>query len=323
MINAPKFWFRPHSLFSFLLRPLGWIYGTIVELRLKLTSPTKVGVPVICVGNLTMGGVGKTPVVLSLAKLFQQKKIKIGILIRGYGGRLKGPIRVGASHRAQEVGDEALLLAKVAPTWVSRNRVQGAEAMVHSGMQLILMDDGFQNPTLYKDLNIIVVDGATGFGNKQVFPAGPLREFLCLGLKRADCFVLMGQKLKVLDKVGKPVFNATFAPTSSVPPTQKYFAFAGIGIPSKFFESLKQAGVKVVGTESFPDHHAYSTEDFQRLQKKAERAGAKLLTTEKDWVRLSMDQRKLVDSFPIEVKWKSLEELKMFLKGKMDDSSVD
>jgi tetraacyldisaccharide 4'-kinase len=299
--------------------PLGWVYGSIAFIRLKLTPSKKVRVPVICVGNLTLGGVGKTPVVLSLAKFFQGKKIKVGILTRGYGGNLKGPVRVSASHGAQEVGDEPLLLAKNVPTWVSRDRVRGAQAMIRSGIQLILMDDGFQNPRIHKNLNLVVVDGSTGFGNSHVFPAGPLREFCWAGMDRADAFVLMGKDSKVLYNVNKPIFKATLVPTSSLPTTQKYFAFAGIGLPSKFFESLKRENVPVVGIESFSDHHPYSEEDFQRLQGKAERLGAKLLTTEKDLMRLTPSQRKLVVSFPIKVKWESMEALEKFLKEKVYD----
>lgn len=313
MIKPPKFWFKPFSLSSFLLMPLGWIYGVIVLLRLKLTLPTRVKVPVICVGNLTLGGAGKTPVVLSLAKFFQSKKIKVGILTRGYGGSLKGPLRVSASQGAQEVGDEALLLAKEAPTWVSRDRAKGAQVMIHTGIQLILMDDGFQNPGLYKDLNLIVVDGAMGFGNGQVFPAGPLREFIRSGVARADAFVLMGKDSKVLNHLNKPIFKATLVPTSSLPLTQKYFAFAGIGVPSKFFDSLKRDNAHVVGTEVFADHHPYTVEEFKQLLEKAQRLNAKLLTTEKDLMRLTPAQRKLVVSFPIEVNWESKSEFEGFL----------
>ncbi len=319
MMSPPKFWLKRFSLLSFLLMPVGWIYGTIVFLRLKLTSPLKVNVPVICVGNLTLGGAGKTPVVLSLAQFFQHKKIKVGILTRGYGGNLEGPMKVGASHGATEVGDEALLLAKGAPTWVSRDRAQGAQAMVKAGIQLILMDDGFQNPWLSKDLNLVVVDGTHGFGNRYVFPSGPLREFLRVGMERADAFVLMGENSSVLNKSRKPVFKAVLVPTRSLCSKQAYFAFSGIGVPDKFFDSLKRAKVNVAGIQSFADHHPYTEGEFKQLLKKAEDLDAQLLTTEKDWVRLTPSQRKLVISFPVEVQWESKAALEEFLKERVHD----
>jgi tetraacyldisaccharide 4'-kinase len=320
MINPPKFWLKRCSLLSLLLRPLGWVYGSIVFLRFKLTLPTKVKIPVVCVGNLTLGGTGKTPVILSLAKFFQQKKIKVGVLTRGYGGNLKGPVKVEKFHKALDVGDEALLLAKRIPTWVSRDRAKGARMMVSAGVQLILMDDGFQNPGLSKDLNLVVVDSKQRFGNGQVFPSGPLREFLRVGMGRADAFVLMGENSAFLEKSEKPVFKATLVPSVPLPDQQKYFAFAGIGFPEKFFETLKKAKVKIVGTASFRDHHPYGEEEFKELLKKAQNLSALLLTTEKDWVRLTPAQRKLVVFFPIEVKWDSEKILEKFLKERLHGS---
>jgi tetraacyldisaccharide 4'-kinase len=321
MINPPKFWLKRSSFLSFFLMPLGWVYGSIVFLRLRLTLSTKVKVPVICVGNLTLGGAGKTPVTLFLAKFFQQK-IMVGILTRGYGGSLEGPVKVEKFHKAQDVGDEALLLAKSTPTWVSQDRVKGAQMMVSEGIQLILMDDGFQNPGLSKDLNLVVVDGFYGFGNRQVFPSGPLREFLGIGMGRADAFILMGENSCVLDKAKKPMFRATLVPTKSLPSKQAYFAFAGIGVPDKFFNSLKREKLNVLGTEAFSDHHPYTDGEFKQLLKKARNLDAQLLTTEKDWLRLTPAQRKLVVCFPIEVKWESVEALEKFLKEKIHDLSL-
>ncbi len=316
MMIPPSFWQKPSSLLSLLLSPLGWIYGGLVFLRLKVTRPTKVSVPVICIGNLTLGGTGKTPVVLSLAKLFQHRKIKVGILTRGYGGSLEGPVKVEKFHKAQDVGDEALLLAKSTPTWVARDRVKGAQMMVSAGIQLILMDDGFQNPGLFKDLSLVVVDGKQGFGNGQVFPAGPLREFLSTGVSRTDAFVLMGENSEFLEKFEKSVFKATLVPSTSLPAQQKYFAFAGIGFPEKFFESLKKAGVKVVGAASFGDHHPYRESEFKNLREQAQKLEAKLLTTEKDFVRLTPSQKKHVTPFPVDVKWESDKALESFLQHK-------
>lgn len=325
MIKAPQFWWKPLSFWGKCFSWVGWVYGQVVSLRLYFIKPTKVSVPVICVGNLSLGGTGKTPVVLFLANHFLSKKKKVGILTRGYGGCLIGPVKVMKSqHTAQEVGDEPLLLAAVAPTWVSRDRVAGARAMMKEGIELILLDDGYQNPFLYKDINIVVVDGLQGFGNKEVFPCGPLRESLNRGLKRADAVVVVrppSQTLKQdLKFYKKDLLEADIEIDTKAIPRKKVVAFCGIGNPSKFFASLDKEEACVAAKKSFPDHHAYSSSDLKDLKKMAHQHKAVLVTTEKDWVRLDKKDQKDILAVPLILKWKDWAIMEKVLKRKISKS---
>ena len=321
MIKAPSFWWRPLSLWG---QPLAWfgrLYGAIVSWRLHHVVPTAASVPVICVGNLTLGGTGKTPVALFLATHFLAKGKKVGFLTRGYGGRLKGPVRVvPAQHTAREVGDEPLLLASVAPTWVSKDRVAGAKAMTQAGINLIIMDDGHQNPLLYKDLSLVVVDGIQGFGNKQIFPAGPLREDLGEGLARADAVIVvreLSERLKKdLKMFKKEIIQADVEIEAIALPVDKVLAFCGIGNPEKFFASLEKEGVHMVEKKEFPDHHLYSAVDLDGLRNMAQVQGASLVTTEKDWVRLPKKDQKDILAVPLTLKWKNWGKMEKLLKEK-------
>lgn len=321
MIKAPSFWWRPLSSVG---TPLGWIgqlYGAIVAWRLRHIVPTKVDVPVLCVGNLTLGGTGKTPVALFLGKHFLAQGKKVGFLTRGYGGCLKGPVQVVLSqHRAQEVGDEPLLLASVAPTWVSKDRVAGAKAMTQAGIDLIIMDDGYQNPFLYKDGSFVVVDGVQGFGNGQIFPGGPLRESLKEGLARADAVIIVREpsdRLKQSLKIyKKEILQAEVDIDSKTLPPGKVVAFCGIGNPDKFFASLEKEGVHMVEKKAFPDHHLYSAGDLDGLRKISEVQQASLVTTEKDWVRLPKKDQKDILAVPLTLKWKNWGKMEKLLKEK-------
>jgi len=302
---APDFWARP-GLVADLLGPLAWAHAAAGTARRALTRPWRAPVPVICVGNLVAGGAGKTPVVLSLARLLAERGARPHLLSRGYGGRARGPLRVDpARHDAAEVGDEPLLLVRTAPTWIARDRAAGAQAAIAAGASLILMDDGFQNPGLEKDLSLLVIDGAYGLGNGRVMPAGPLREPVATALKRADAVVLMGEdEAAVAPLVAPtPVLSARLRPTAGVPRDQPVIAFAGIGRPEKFFRTLAETGAPVIARCGFADHHVYAEGDLLRLAEDAARAGARLVTTEKDAVRLPPAWRARVAVFAVEVAW--------------------
>lgn len=316
MLSPPDFWYRQKTASDTLLalatRPLGWIYGWLVRKKFDLYFPVPMIKPVICVGNLVAGGAGKTPVVLLLADLLKEKGYNPHLLTRGYGGVEAGPLQVSPGRdTAYDVGDEALLLVEKAPTWVSSSRAIGAQEAMDSGATIVIMDDGFQNPVIYKDFSIIVIDGAVGFGNKQVMPAGPLREPVGFGLSRADAVAIIGDdKTGVTDHIRQytqaPVFSAAIVPDDNNPDIQNkpVFAFAGIGRPQKFKETLEAAGAVVEGWAEFPDHFPYEEEDLKEIVTAAEARNVMLITTAKDHVRLPAALRAKIQKFSIRLDWK-------------------
>lgn len=303
-MQAPAFWSRPRGFASTMLFPLGAIYAAGTARRVARPGEA-VGVPVICIGNLTAGGTGKTPTVIALAVRLVDRGIAVHIVSRGYGGSLTGPIRVDAEgHEAEDVGDEPLLLSAFAPTWVARDRLAGARAAVAAGAQVILLDDGFQNPGLIKDLSIVVVDAGAGFGNGCVVPAGPLREPVAAGLARADLTLSIGtaaqQAALALPEPptrlrGRLQPLATGMPWAGLP----VFAFAGIGRPEKFFDTLRDLGVNLKGTEALADHQPLTPALLRRLGERAAQLSAQPITTEKDAVRLPASLRGQVMTLPV------------------------
>jgi tetraacyldisaccharide 4'-kinase len=295
-MREPAFWWRPDS--GGLLAPLAAIYGAVAWSRIQ-GQGASAGVPVICLGNLTVGGAGKTPAALAVAHLLLEARERPFFLSRGYGGKLVGPLRVDpAFHHSADVGDEPLMLARLAPTIVARDRVAGARLARSAGAGIIVMDDGFQNPSLAKDLAILVVDGRRGIGNGRVIPAGPMRAPLDIQVARAGALVVVGPPdgaAKVLDTArrhGVAVFHGRLeADRSSLAALggRKVLAFAGIGDPEKFFTTLAEAGVAVADRSSFADHHRYTAKEAQALLARAQAQNLMLITTEKDHVRLAGD----------------------------------
>jgi len=299
-VRAPDFW-AADGLVPLVLAPLGRLYGFAGSIRRALATPLRLPVPVVCVGNLTAGGTGKTPVALAIGHYLRARGLAVHFLTRGYGGRLEGPIRVEPGrHGAREVGDEPLLLAAVAPTWVARDRAAGGRAAVAAGAEIVVMDDGLQNPALVQDLKIVVVDGGVGFGNARLMPAGPLREPLGPGLARADAVVLIVDPEKegiVPPAAAEPPWHvARFKLNAAAAALTKrrVVAFAGIGRPAKFFATLAALGAHVVGAHAFPDHHPYAPEEIVALTDIANAANALLVTTAKDAVRLEASLKTLI-----------------------------
>lgn len=288
-MKRPRFWsYGSQSPFSLLLQPVASLYGKLSEKRAHRAPRWKAPVPVICLGNLTLGGAGKTPSALALAQSVRKMGKEPFFLTRGYGAKVTSPVMVD-QHSASDVGDEPLLLSRVAPTCVSPDRVAGARLCCEKGADVIIMDDGFQNPDLQKDLSLIVIDGGFGHGNEQIFPAGPLRESLKSGLARADCVIFIGADathlLSKLDNI--KVQMARIVPTEPVfSKGDRLVAFAGIARPDKFFNTLDDLGADLVERVPFGDHHAFSKADLSDLQHRAKHHQAGLITTEKDWVRL-------------------------------------
>ena len=287
-MRAPEFW-QTRGPLARLLSPLGALHGASVTVKARITKPFDPGVPVICVGNLTAGGSGKTPVALTIADALRARSYKPFFLTRGYGGSERGPALASRAHSAAVMGDEALLLARRAQTVVARDRAAGAQLAVTKGADAIVMDDGHQNFTITKNLSLVVVDAETGFGNGFQIPAGPLREPIRQGLARADAVVLIGDGSPNLQGYAGPVLRADLKVDGAAFAGQRVFGFAGIGRPAKFFDALERAGAELMGSCAFADHHPYADDEI--LQLRAVAGNALLVTTEKDFVRMTVAQR--------------------------------
>jgi tetraacyldisaccharide 4'-kinase len=313
-LSTPEWWYSrapSQRMTRALLTPPSWIWAAVTARRIARTTPVDPGVPVICVGNLTMGGAGKTPIVRALAARLAARGVAAHLLSRGYGGRLEGPVRVDPEvHTAADVGDEPLMLARDHPVWVSRDRAAGARAAAAAGAQVVVMDDGHQNPSVKKALSLVVVDGETRndewpFGDGRVFPAGPMREPLASGLARADAAVILlpadlpfaePELRRTLSSV--PVLTAHLA-AAAPPPAGPQVGFAGVAKPWKVERALKAAGCELADFVGFPDHAPYDEAMLQRLADRAAQFGAGLVTTEKDWVRLPPEWRARVAAWPV------------------------
>lgn len=325
-MRAPAFWSPGHYWLPTLLSPLSTLYGLAGRLRRATTTPVRPPVPVICLGNITVGGAGKTPATLAVARHLKAHGRHPHILTRGYGGSAKGPLRVDPNHDAREVGDEAVLLARIAPTWVGADRVDTARFAVAAGADVLVMDDGFQNPDLHQDLSFLVVDGGFGLGNGRILPAGPLRESPADALARTTAVIYIvdpggdagGPPPPGIDRV--PVFPARLEPTpeAAVFVDHPVIAFAGIGRPAKFFNTLRAVGIRLVESYSFPDHHVFTADDMMTLIDSAVSRDAKLVTTEKDAVRLPPEAREMVEVLRVSLQFDDNQALDTLLSPILD-----
>ncbi len=330
-LSTPRWWYvrdqAPAPVTRLLLRPLSWLWVSATASRIAQATPVHPGAPVISVGNLTVGGSGKTPVARELLRRLRARGVDAHGLSRGYGGRLKGPVRIDpALHQARDVGDEPLMMAVDAPIWVARDRAAGARAAVRAGAGALVLDDGHQNPGLVKTLSLVVVDGETRdgewpFGDGAVFPAGPMREPIDVGLARADAVVvLLPAGVDAVDPDlsallgSRPVLIARLVP-SDAPPTGPHLGFAGVAKPWRVERSLREAGVELADFAPFADHAAFRQTDLAFLARRAALFDARLITTEKDWARLTPEWRRRVCAWPVRVVFEDEEALDRLLSS--------
>lgn len=330
-MKTPQFWYSGQKppVWTTLLIPFAKLYNCMARLHREYSKPQPVSVPVICLGNLVAGGSGKTPTAISLIKLLREHTIFLSpaFVTRGYKGKVIGPERVDDSNNAVFWGDEALLLAKTAPTYVSANRYDGAEAAISSGADAIILDDGLQNYDLQKTISFGVVDGRMGFGNQHVIPLGPLRQNLEDGIQSVDGFIMIGDdQQNFMSKVqtSTPIFRARMAVQKNADlPHIPYIGFCGIGFPEKFKSTLQDLKINCVGFHAFADHHTYTMYDLSKLVNEALDKKARLLTTEKDFVRLpDFAKKSLIDVLPIEIIFDDPESILDFIRTRLTTSAM-
>jgi tetraacyldisaccharide 4'-kinase len=334
-MRTPDFWYplpgQPVGLMPRLLSPAAWLWSQGARLRARRAPQWRAPVPVLCVGNLVAGGAGKTPIARALAEILLHRAehddntdhshptLQPHVLLRGHGGRLTGPVQVDPTHhQAADVGDEALLHMRIAPTWIGRDRVALARATVADGATLLLLDDGLQDPALAKSLSLLVIDGESGFGNGRLIPAGPLREPVATGLARCDAVVLLGDDRHAIATrlpLDLPVLHARLVPDDAMRAlaNETVVAFAGIARPDKFFCMLTDVGCRLAAQQGFADHHVFRSDEVMRLAELADHHGARLVTTAKDHVRLPPEARAMAIPLDVGVRWTDPEALHALL----------
>ncbi len=329
-MRPPHFWARRGPV-ALALAPAGWLYGQSVARRMRRKPEYWPAIPVVCIGNYTAGGEGKTPAAIAIGQIAIELGLKPGFLTRGYGGAEPGPLLVGGQDDPRRVGDEPRLLAEIGPTVVSADRPRGARILEEAGVDLIIMDDGFQNPSLGKDLTLVVTDAAVGLGNRMAMPAGPLRAALPGQLALTDAIVIVGEGaapkglIRLAAKAGKQIMQARLAPiTPDAWRGGNFLAFAGIGRPEKFFAALEEAGAHFAGRTSFPDHHFYTEAEAEALLAHANAGAIRLVTTEKDHARLAGAEgragelRERSEIFAVELQFESADAVRRLIAATVE-----
>ncbi len=307
MLKAPKFWYlKKDTYLSNSFYPLSLLFRFGTKIRNFINQKEKTSLPIICVGNIVVGGAGKTPVALKIGKLLIKAGYNPHFISRGYSGKITTSTLVQSWHSATSVGDESILLSEVAPTWIGSNRINSAKLAEKNGSGCLILDDGFQNPSIQKDFSIIVINATQEFGNRRVMPAGPLRESIKRGLSRTHLVVVIGNASeKIKDTIPKdiPIIEAKFEinKENKIFKGQNITAFAGIAYPEKFFQSLQEQGGKIVKKISYPDHYIYSENDLLSLAEIANKTKSILVSTKKDYIRIPKSYRSLVNTLEGEI----------------------
>jgi len=329
MLKAPKFWYqKKDSYLSRSLYPLSLLFRLGTKIRNFASTSKKSSLPVICIGNIVVGGAGKTPVSLKIGKILIKAGYKPHFISKGYAGIIKTSTLVESWHSPTSVGDESILLSKVAPTWIGKNRNLSGEYAKMQGGDCLIMDDGFQNPTIYKDFSIIVINASQEFGNKRVMPSGPLRESIKRGLTRTNLVIVIGDTTDDLKKVIPshiPIMSAKFAinKENKIFKGQKITAFAGIAYPEKFFISLAEQGAQIVKEVIYPDHHIYHENDLLKLAEIANKTQSILVSTQKDFVRIPKSYHSLVNTLEGEIVFDNEELLLEILSNVVENHLTD
>jgi tetraacyldisaccharide 4'-kinase len=302
MLKAPKFWYlKKDTILSRSLYPLSLLFRLGTKLRNIISRTHKFSFPIICIGNIVVGGAGKTPVAIKIGGLLKLAGYNPHFISKGYAGVIKRSTLIESWHSPKSVGDEPLLLSTIAPTWIGEDRVNSIRLAKNMGADCIIMDDGFQNPTIHKDFSIIVINASQEFGNTRVMPAGPLRESIKSGLSRTNLIIVIGEITNNLQKNIPdhiPVIQAKFKINNEnkIFKGQKITAFAGIAYPEKFFTSLREQGAKIIKEVTYPDHHIYDENDLLNLAETANKTQSILVSTQKDFVRIPKPYRSLVNT---------------------------
>ena len=325
MLKAPKFWYvKKDTFFSRILFPFSLIFRLGTKIRKLISYTHTFSLPIICVGNIVVGGAGKTPVSLKIGKILKTAGYNPHFVSKGYAGIIKTNTLVESWHSPKTVGDESLMLSEVAPTWIGIKRNESIQLAKEKGGDCIIMDDGFQNPTIYKDLSIIVINSSQEFGNRRVMPSGPLRESIRRGLSRTNLIIVIGKVTDYLKKTipdNIPVISAKFNINNEnkIFKGQKITAFAGIAYPEKFFNSLREQGAKIVKEVTFPDHHIFDENDLLSLAEIANKTQSILVSTQKDFVRIPKSYRSLVNTLEGEIVFENEELFKEIITNVIEN----
>ena len=325
MLKAPKFWYlKKDTYLSRLLYPMSLLFRLGTKIRNLTSNTKKSSLPIICIGNIVIGGAGKTPVALKIGRILTTAGYNPHFISKGYAGIIKNNTLVEPWHSPKSVGDESLLLSAVCPTWIGINRNQSVKLAASKGGNCIIMDDGFQNPTIHKDLSIIVINASQEFGNKRVIPSGPLRESINRGLSRTNLVVIIGEATPYLKKIIPdyiPIVTAKFNINNEnkIFKGQKITAFAGIAYPEKFFTSLREQGAIILKEITYPDHHIYDENDLLSLAETANKTRSILVTTQKDFVRVPKSYRSLVNTLQGEIIFENEELIKEILTNVIEN----
>ena len=325
MLKAPKFWYqKKDTVYSRTLYPFSLLFRLGTKVRNFINHTNKSPLPIICIGNIVIGGAGKTPVALKIGKILIKAGYKPHFISKGYAGIIKTNILVESWHSPKSVGDEPLLLSKIAPTWIGTNRNNSIQLANDKGSDCIVMDDGFQNPTIHKDFSIVVINASQEFGNKRVIPAGPLRESIKRGMSRTNLVIVIGEKTNDLEKLIPTHIPTIFAKfninnENKIFKGQKITAFAGIAYPEKFFNSLREQGAKIVKEITYPDHHIFDENDLFSLAEIANKTQSILVSTQKDFVRIPKPYRSLINTLEGEIVFENEDLIKEILSNVIEN----